>query len=831
MLSLSNNTSITFAARMASNCPAKPDAPEPKKVKLRYAEAYAEDTERIQIQPDKTPGGLRKKYPALLRLQAMPLNRITGWILTRMGAMSLRVYLVVGFFTCALLPLALLTGLQLKQIASVGHQTDRHQEQMTDTLARDVAAYVGTHRHALEAAAHQLTVSGDLQPQHLTSILSGLHAALPGFINLYVANEHAVTLAFEPPFNAAGQSMVGVDFSYRWHYRAVRERKTTVMSPVMKGRGGTEKLLITIVVPYFDVQGNFAGFVLGALNLGRLGTLLEGRGPFAESYAAITDAGGLAIWHPRFDDETTPRDLSADTLVKQARLHPKGTLEHWSPLSGQQVFSTWTHLASPDWVLWISTPTTQRNAAREEALLSASLLLAATLLGTGILVWVLVLRTNGAVSSLLDQMQRLQRGHPKLPPTHPAIPKPREFTLLEQGLDAMAAELVAHQQALQESNVQLEERVRNRTQRLEERQQEIETLYRETAAQRSVLQAVLESMSDAVVLVDGDARLIHANRNFGRLICPEAEPAITPHPGTAFDAVVAAAPPGLLPELQRLGQALSGQESQLMMAYAGRHYLAILFDVNTPDGERIGHGGLIRDVTHEYEIEQMKDSLISVAAHEFKTPVTALRMRVESLLREDAHWSEEFRQELLSGMRDDVGALQTLISDWLDIARIESGSLRLSIEEVAIEEVIQSAVDAARIYGVFDLTLQIGPELTAPVDEQRLRQVLINLLSNAIRYCDRTPDIVIEATRSAMDELTISVRDNGIGIAATDLEQVFERYYQVQRGNVRRPGGTGLGLAIAKGIMTAHGGRIEVSSEPGCGSVFRLVIPCRKESG
>ena len=142
-----------------------------------------------------------------------------------------------------------------------------------------------------------------------------------------------------------------------------------------------------------------------------------------------------------------------------------------------------------------------------------------------------------------------------------------------------------------------------------------------------------------------------------------------------------------------------------------------------------------------------------------------------------------------------------------------------------------NTLTAARIYGVFDLTLQIGPELTAPVDEQRLRQVLINLLSNAIRYCDRTPDIVIEATRSAMDELTISVRDNGIGIAATDLEQVFERYYQVQRGNVRRPGGTGLGLAIAKGIMTAHGGRIEVSSEPGCGSVFRLVIPCRKESG
>ena len=112
-----------------------------------------------------------------------------------------------------------------------------------------------------------------------------------------------------------------------------------------------------------------------------------------------------------------------------------------------------------------------------------------------------------------------------------------------------------------------------------------------------------------------------------------------------------------------------------------------------------------------------------------------------------------------------------------------------------------------------------------------MRQVLINLLSNAIRYCDRTPDIVIEATRNTMDELTISVRDNGIGIAATDLEQVFERYYQVQRGNVRRAGGTGLGLAIAKGIMTAHGGRIEVSSKPGCGSVFRLVIPCRKESG
>jgi signal transduction histidine kinase len=115
--------------------------------------------------------------------------------------------------------------------------------------------------------------------------------------------------------------------------------------------------------------------------------------------------------------------------------------------------------------------------------------------------------------------------------------------------------------------------------------------------------------------------------------------------------------------------------------------------------------------------------------------------------------------------------------------------------------------------------------LHAVLDAQRMQQVLINLLSNAVRYCNRPPAVVLRAWRDASGWLLIQVEDNGIGIPAEDQARVFDRFFQVARGNTRRPGGTGLGLAIARGIVVAHGGSIDLTSVPGEGSVFTLRLP------
>ncbi len=733
---------------------------------------------------------------------------------------SLRLYLSAAFILCALVPLALLSALQLRQIEAAARQADAHQAQMTDNLARDVAAHVAMHQRALEAAAHQVTVAGDLYPPRLTSILRGLRAGLPGFINLYFADARGVTLAFEPPLNAAGQSMVGVDFSDRWHYRAVIERRRTVMSPVIKGRGGTDKLLITIVVPYFAADGSFLGFVLGALDLDRVGALVAARRLDGRSYAVITDAHGGAIHHPRFDPDATPQDLSEEAVLSQAATQRRGALTHASHLSDEPVFSTFTRLDHPDWLLWISRPLVERDAARRDAVASAGWMLVSALLGSALLAWIFAARTGRAVGDLMARMQRLREGSRVTPAD--ATRGPYEFAQLAHGLDDMAAALASHRQALIEANATLEQRVRTRTERLRRRQRQIAALYRQSAAQRSTLQAVFEGMSEALVLVDRDGRLAYANRSFARLLGRPAEP-LMGQPVEA--ALVTQAGDVFGPDaLALLRQLIAGDLSQAVLAARGRYFAVTMFDV-TSGRDALGRGGLVRDITGAREIEQMKDSLIGMAAHEFKTPVTALRMRVESLLRVDAHWSADFRDELLRGMLEDVGRLQMLVTDWLDVARIESGGLRLTLDAVPVQRLLKAAVDAVRPQGEFDLRIEVATELTARLDAQRMQQVLINLLSNAIRYCNERPRIGLRAWRDASGWLLIEVQDNGIGIHAEDQARIFDRFFQVARGHTRRPGGTGLGLAIARGIVIAHGGSVDLHSAPGEGSVFTLRLP------
>lgn len=725
----------------------------------------------------------------------------------------------MAFVACALVPLAVLTALQLRQADAAVRMADTLQAQMTDNLARDVAAHVAMHRRALEAAAHQVSDAGDLQTSRLMSILRGLHAGLPGFINLYFADARGVTVAFEPPVNAAGQSMIGVDFSDRWHYRAVVERRRTVISPVMKGRGGTDKLLITIVVPYVAPDGAFLGFLLGALDLSRVGALAAERRLEGRSYAVITDADGGAIHHPRFDPDATPQDLSHEAVVAKAADARRGELTHMSLLSGEPVFSTYTRLEGPDWLLWISRPLAERDAARSDAIASATWLLLSALLGSALLAWLFTARTDRAVTALLARMQRLREGATTPPPVERG---PREFAQLASGLDDMAAALASHRHALLDANATLEQRVRSRTARLRHRHREIAALYRQTAAQRSTLQAVFEGMSEALVLVDPAGRLTYANRSFSHLLGRPTESML----GRSVEELLAT-PAGrqlgsdTVALLRRL---LTGELSQAVLSTRGRHLAVTMFDVRIGAGT-LGRGGLVRDVTGAREVEQMKDHLIGMAAHEFKTPVTALRMRVESLLRVDAQWSEAFRDELLHGMLEDVGRLQMLVSDWLDVARIESGGLRLALDAVPVARLLRSAVDAVRLQGEFTVQLDVSDHLQAVLDAQRMQQVLINLLSNAVRYCNRPPQVVLRAWRDASGWLLIQVEDNGIGIPAEDQARVFDRFFQVARGTTRRPGGTGLGLAIARGIVVAHGGSIDLASVPGEGSVFTLRLP------
>lgn len=251
------------------------------------------------------------------------------------------------------------------------------------------------------------------------------------------------------------------------------------------------------------------------------------------------------------------------------------------------------------------------------------------------------------------------------------------------------------------------------------------------------------------------------------------------------------------------------------------------------DDQIIGKGLLLRDITKEAEIDTLKNNLISLTSHEFKTPITNIRGSVETLLRDDVEWEPEFERELLEGVHEDIERIQHLVSDWMDISKIESGTMFIERGMIRGDHVIEVSLLQIPKEMQHQLEIKFENKLAEPVyfygDKIRIQQVLVNLFMNAIRYNDQAIKKIVVTLDQTVSDIIISVKDNGIGISEDHLEKIFTRFYQVDVTATRRTGGTGLGLAICKGIMEAHNGKITVESERNKGSTFTLFFPKGEE--
>ena len=234
---------------------------------------------------------------------------------------------------------------------------------------------------------------------------------------------------------------------------------------------------------------------------------------------------------------------------------------------------------------------------------------------------------------------------------------------------------------------------------------------------------------------------------------------------------------------------------------------------------------ILRDVTREREIDRLKTAFIGSVSHELRTPLTSIRGFTRAL-REEPAMDEATRLQFLRILDQETERLGALIEDLLEIARLEEGD-PIRLEPVELDRLIRAAccsmgpaVEAAGLK--LELMLEEGLPRT-PGDPEALQRVLINLLGNAVKFTPAGGRIEIGA-RSDGGRIVLSVGDSGIGIPAHEQERIFERFYRVNRPGVETAG-TGLGLAIAREIAERHGGRIEVSSEPGRGSVFSVYLP------
>ncbi len=255
------------------------------------------------------------------------------------------------------------------------------------------------------------------------------------------------------------------------------------------------------------------------------------------------------------------------------------------------------------------------------------------------------------------------------------------------------------------------------------------------------------------------------------------------------------------------------------------------FDLQEDGHKGQAYGILFRDITREKELDQMKTQLLSIVSHELRTPLAAIKGFATTLLRDDVSWDEATQRDFVKIIDEESDRLGELIDNLLDMSQAEVGTLRIDQEPVHLRNLVREAKDrAARRseahWFVVDLPSHL-PRVLA--DPRRVRQVLNNLLENAIKYSPNGGQITITC-EVEVDHVVVSVADQGQGIPPEYLDRIFDRFFQVDSKSTRKTGGIGLGLSIAKGIVEAHGGRIWAESTPGQGSIFRFTLPLAVES-
>ncbi len=223
------------------------------------------------------------------------------------------------------------------------------------------------------------------------------------------------------------------------------------------------------------------------------------------------------------------------------------------------------------------------------------------------------------------------------------------------------------------------------------------------------------------------------------------------------------------------------------------------------------------------ELDRVKSDFLSNVSHELRTPLTAIRGAVDTLLRQRNGDGADF----LEIIKKNSDRLIRMVLDLLDFSRIEAGKMEIQFSLIQLSflaEEVAAFVSNMAGEKKIRICLAVPDSLWVNADEDRLKQVLINLLSNAIQYSPPGAQVDVSAEEDG-EEARVFVRDRGIGIAVEDQEKIFSKFYRIGRGSAARDGGAGLGLAISKGIVEAHGGRIWVKSRPGEGSTFGFSLP------
>ncbi len=342
-------------------------------------------------------------------------------------------------------------------------------------------------------------------------------------------------------------------------------------------------------------------------------------------------------------------------------------------------------------------------------------------------------------------------------------------------------------------------------------------LFEETQREREKLSRIVDKTTDIIIVVGFDRRIVLLNE------AAIANFRLNPHErytGRRFETVFAYTP------LEELGKRFLGQPAQNFhlvedIALEDERHLHADIAAN----EQIGWLIVMHDITPYKETERLKNELITTVSHDLKTPLSVINGYIELLGMYNKLNTRG--EEYMAMIQRSIQSMRQLIDDLLDLAHLDAG-LKIRPEALPLESVIHESITGlADLAGEKQLDVAVNLPDNLPLvmgDGRRLRQIMINLVSNAIKYTPPAGHITVNA-EPRNNDVVVSVEDNGLGISPEDQAQIFERFYRVRRPETDNIEGTGLGLAIVKKLVEAHGGEIGLKSHLGEGSTFYFTVP------
>lgn len=257
---------------------------------------------------------------------------------------------------------------------------------------------------------------------------------------------------------------------------------------------------------------------------------------------------------------------------------------------------------------------------------------------------------------------------------------------------------------------------------------------------------------------------------------------------------------------------------------------ALISPILGEDGEVRNLMGIERDITEIKEAERMKSEFVSIASHQLKTPLTSIQWYIEMLLGGDIGQVSDKQKKVLDDMMEGTQSMRELVSDLLNVSRIESGKMEITTKEEDLDELIAEIIHGVRTFSQKENCKVefVKPSSDLPkvkIDRSLFKQVVHNLLTNAIRYSPKDSCAVKVELKEEGSDYVISVSDKGMGIPKEAQKRIFERFYRAENASKHTSEGTGLGLYINKLIVEAYGGRIWFESEVGKGTTFYITIP------